>query len=67
MKSQFLLPPVSTKCAIAVIAVAFGMAPAAAQVPKLEYAKESGVSYMKSGGLMESPIGGMGGMGGGFR
>ena len=34
---------------------------------KLEYAKESGVRYMKSGGLMESPIGGMGGMGGGFR
>ena len=32
---------------------------------KLEYAKESGVRYLKSGGLMEAPIGGMGGMGGG--
>jgi hypothetical protein len=30
---------------------------------KLEYAKESGVRYLKSSGLMESPIGGMGGMG----
>jgi hypothetical protein len=31
---------------------------------KLEYAKEMAVEYLKSGGLMEAPIGGMGGMGG---
>ena len=34
---------------------------------QLEYARESAVRYMKSGGLAEKPIGGMGGMGGGFR
>ncbi len=34
---------------------------------KMEYAKEMGVRYLKSSGLMESPIGGMGGMGGGMR
>ncbi len=32
---------------------------------KLEYAKGMGVHYLKSSGLMEAPIGGMGGMGGG--
>lgn len=38
---------------------------------KLEYAKGTAIEYVKSGGLMEAPIGGMGGgmggMGGGFR
>jgi uncharacterized protein (TIGR02231 family) len=34
---------------------------------KMEYAKEMGVHYLKSGGLAEAPIGGMGGMGGGMR
>jgi uncharacterized protein (TIGR02231 family) len=34
---------------------------------KMEYAKEMGVQYLGSRGLMEAPIGGMGGMGGGMR
>ena len=36
---------------------------------KLEYAREVNINYFKTGGLMEAPIGGMGGggMGGGFR
>ena len=34
---------------------------------KMEYAKEKGVRYVGSGGIMEAPIGGMGGMGGGMR
>lgn len=33
---------------------------------RLEYAKEMAIEYLKAGGLMESPIGGMGGMGGGM-
>ena len=33
---------------------------------RLEYAKEMAVEYLKTGGLMESPIGGMGGMMGGM-
>jgi uncharacterized protein (TIGR02231 family) len=34
---------------------------------KLEYAKEMAIDYLGSRGLMEGAIGGMGGMGGGFR
>ncbi len=34
---------------------------------KLEYARNMAIEYFRSGGLVESPIGGMGGMGGGMR